>query len=73
MKRFARTQENKLVVGIPLVRELRIVRVQEELHTIRVQVEHVRVAIAISNVQSAFRATTHRSSRYLKVEFYSAS
>jgi hypothetical protein len=57
MKRFARPEENKLVVSIPPVGRLRIIRIQVELGIIVIQVEHVRVAVAVSNVQSAFRAT----------------
>ena len=51
-KRFARTDENKLVVGIPDVVGVAIVVVEPKLGLIAVQVEHVEIAVRINNAQA---------------------
>ena len=56
-KKCLAKREDKLIGGIPLVRRLRIVRIQIELRVIAVQIEHVRIAIAIRIVCHAIHAT----------------
>jgi len=47
MVRFAGTEEDEAIVGIPLVVWPAIVRVQPQPVVIAIHIEHVRVAVAV--------------------------
>ena len=66
--------EDELIVGIPLIRRIRIVAVQPCPVLIAFHVENVRVTVGISIVRHAIRITAHLTPQWARkdmAEFYS--